>query len=280
MIEEFYLKEWRQIQAPWLRLGQIEQDLIISRALINMYNNPKIRESLIFRGGTCLNKLMLSKPARYSEDIDLVQQKPEQIGDTINAIRGELDNWLGVPKRKLTERSAKLFYRYQSIENLPAKLKIEINTTEHYHILDFVEVPYSVKSGWFSGEAKVITYQLDELLGSKLLALYQRRKGRDLFDLWLMLENKTIDVDRVIKIFQAHCNYLDQQITRAMFEKNLFEKAKHEDFRSEITTLITTDTIWDFKKAYDDVLAKVISRFPGEQWNKEKSLITPEEIKS
>jgi hypothetical protein len=63
-----------------------------------------------------------------------------------------LDNWLGTPKRKLTERSAKLIYRYPSSENIPSKLKIEINTTEHYHMLDYLAVPYTVESGWFKGE--------------------------------------------------------------------------------------------------------------------------------
>ena len=38
-------------------------------------------------------------------------------------------------------------------------------------------------SRWFTGAAKVLTYDLDELLGTKLRALYQRKKGRDLFDL-------------------------------------------------------------------------------------------------
>ncbi len=202
MIAQFYLDEWRQIQAPWLRLGQIEQDLIISRALVDLYNHPKIKNNLIFRGGTCLNKLMLDKPARYSEDIDLVQKTAEPIGETLDAIRSVLDSWLGTPKRKLTERSAKLIYRYQSSENLPVKLKIEINTTEHYHMLDHATVSYKIHSGWFSGNAEITTYQLDELMGSKLRALYQRRKGRVLFDMWLMLEKNIIKLEEVIKVFQ------------------------------------------------------------------------------
>ena len=82
MIAKFYLDEWRQQQAPWLRINQVEQDLIISRALVNLYNNTKVQNNLVFRGGTCLNKLMLDKPSRYSEDIDFVQKRPEPIGET------------------------------------------------------------------------------------------------------------------------------------------------------------------------------------------------------
>ncbi|MCK4609068.1 MAG: nucleotidyl transferase AbiEii/AbiGii toxin family protein [Gammaproteobacteria bacterium] len=266
MIAQFYLDEWRQLQAPWLRLSQIEQDLIISRVLVNLYSNSKVRDSLIFRGGTCLNKLMLDKPARYSEDIDFVQQRPEPIGETLDAIRSVLDEWLGSPKRKLTERSAKLIYSYQSSENLTAKLKIEINTTEHYHMLDYLTIPYKVNSGWFKGEANIVTYQIDELMGSKLRALYQRRKGRDLFDMWLMLEKGMIAIDEVIKVFMAHCQYSKQPITRAMFERNLFGKAENEDFRIEINNLITADTSWDFEKAYSAVLDEIVTQLPGEPW--------------
>jgi predicted nucleotidyltransferase component of viral defense system len=83
MIAQFYLDEWRQTKAPWLRLSQIEQDLVISRALVDLYNHSFIRNHLVFRGGTCLNKLMLDKPARYSEDIDLVQKDSQSIGKNI-----------------------------------------------------------------------------------------------------------------------------------------------------------------------------------------------------
>jgi len=266
MIAKFHLDEWRQLQAPWLRISQVEQDLIISRALVNLYSNQKVKNNLMFRGGTCLNKLMLDKPARYSEDIDLVQKKPEPIGESLDAIRSVLDEWLGTPKRKLTERSAKLIYRYPSSESITSKLKIEINTTEHYHMLDYIKAPYKVASGWFKGKADITTYQLDELMGSKLRALYQRRKGRDLFDMWLMLEQNNINVDEVIKIFLSHCKYAKQPVSRAMFEKNLYEKAENEDFRTEVRALITTDATWDFKKAYNIVLEKIIAQLPGEPW--------------
>lgn len=109
MIPESYIESWRT-HTPWQTLAMVEQDLVISRALISLYNHPKIQDSLIFRGGTALNKLFIAPPARYSEDIDFVQKRAEPIGETLNAIRNVLDPWLGDPKRKLTERSAKLVY--------------------------------------------------------------------------------------------------------------------------------------------------------------------------
>ncbi len=131
MIPESFIESWRQ-NVSWQTLAMIEQDLIISRALVCLYNHPNVRESLVFRGGTALNKLYIKPPARYSEDIDFVQKKAEPIGETINAIRQALSSWLGEPKRKLTERGIKLVYQYESINKLPSKLKIEINTSEHF----------------------------------------------------------------------------------------------------------------------------------------------------
>jgi|GEM_PF-1588905 len=63
------------------------------------------------------------------------------------------------------------------------RLKIEINCNEHFHVFDWVDYPYQVHSEWFVGQCSIRKYGIDELLGSKLRALYQRSKGRDLFDL-------------------------------------------------------------------------------------------------
>src|ERR1700737_477272 len=130
MIPEVFVENWKK-SVPWQTLLQVEQDLIISRALVGLYNDSYIKDALVFRGGTALNKLFIKPPARYSEDIDFVQKRAEPIGKTIEAIRNLLKPWLGDPAWKITQRSAKLIYKYEAINQMPAKLKIEINTTEH-----------------------------------------------------------------------------------------------------------------------------------------------------
>ncbi|MBS0359429.1 MAG: nucleotidyl transferase AbiEii/AbiGii toxin family protein [Proteobacteria bacterium] len=261
MIPEYCLTEWRQ-QVPWVEDYQVEQDLIISRALVSLYENPKIKNNLVFRGGTALHKLYIKPAARYSEDIDLVQITPGPIGEMLNEIRSSL-NWLGEPIRKLTERSAKLFYRYTANDNTQKKLKIEINTTEHFHVFDFVDYEFSVANSWFTGKSTLCTYQLNELMGTKTRALYQRRKGRDLFDLWIVLKNNLIDPDIVLKVFLAHCNKDNQNITRTLFEKNLHEKIQFDDFRNDILDLVSDSSEWSFDHAYDVVKNQLICLLPG-----------------
>ena len=98
MIPKDHITAWRA-HAPWRLDAQVEQDLVISRALVELFSAPAVANSLIFRGGTALYKIYLTPPARYSEDIDLVQVRPEPIGETIDLARSVLDSWLGEPRR-------------------------------------------------------------------------------------------------------------------------------------------------------------------------------------
>lgn len=97
MIIKRYIDEWRQ-KAAWTASSMVEQDLIINRALVCLYNNSIIASSLLFRGGTALNKIYFQPAARYSEDIDLVQIKSAPIGPILDSIRSCLDGWLGGSK--------------------------------------------------------------------------------------------------------------------------------------------------------------------------------------
>lgn len=99
MIPRDYITEWRA-QAPWVQDFQVEQDLVISRALVEIFAHPLLGESLAFRGGTALYKLHLKPPARYSEDIDLVQVHSGPAGPAMDALRAVLDPWLGAPRWK------------------------------------------------------------------------------------------------------------------------------------------------------------------------------------
>jgi len=261
MIPEIFIERWRNT-VPWQAIEQVEQDLIISRALVDLFNDPHIKDSLIFRGGTALNKLFIDPPARYSEDIDFVQKNTDPIGQTIDAIRSVLKPWLGDPKWKITQRSAKLIYKYESVNRILAKLKIEINITEHFQVLPLKLVPLYMDSAWFSGMAEIITYELDELMATKLRALYQRRKGRDLFDMWYVTDHSLINLDRVFDIFSQYCAYNDVKITGAEFLKNLDQKKNHRDFRRDMHVLLPSKLHWDFEEAYQFVIDNVISKLP------------------
>ncbi len=101
-------------------------------------------------------------------------------------------------------------YQYNAINGLPSKLKIEINTIEHFQVLPLRYEHFTVKSDWFSGESEIVTYELVELIATKLRALYQRRKGRDLFDIWHVFKQNLVDINQVIEIFKKYCEHKER----------------------------------------------------------------------
>ena len=106
MIPQAYIQAWRE-HAPWPNPAQVEQDLIICRALCDFFNAPALAGKIAFRGGTAIHKLLFKQPLRYSEDIDLVQTQAEPI---FKRCSGILPTTWHAPKpspRKQQRRSSK-----------------------------------------------------------------------------------------------------------------------------------------------------------------------------
>jgi len=267
MIPRDYITAW-SAQAPWRLDAQVEQDLVISRAIVDLFSVPELASSLAFRGGTALYKIYLTPPARYSEDIDLVQIRAESIGETLDRARGVLDPWLGEPRRVFKEGRVNLVYRFESEDSPPfrLRLKIEINTREHFTELGVTHVPFEVANPWFSGAADVSTYTIDELLSTKLRALYQRKKGRDLFDLWYALDRGRITPATLLDCFHRYMTEDGRSVTRAQFEENLAGKRNQPDFRDDVGPLLRPGFSWNFDRALDAVLENLVARLPGDPW--------------
>jgi len=262
-----YITEWRA-EAPWTMEAQIEQDLILSRAVVTMFAEPEVARLLAFRGGTALYKLHLRSAARYSEDIDLVQVDAGPIGGVLDAIRRALDPWLGLPRRTTKAGRIVLIYRMNSEGQppVPMRLKVEINSREHFSVFGVEERELAVRSRWFTGTTMVKTYQLEELLGTKLRALYQRKKGRDLFDLFIASRRAKVDPARVVECFVRYLEHDGKRVTRAELEMNLHEKLSDDTFLSDVEPLIASDTVWNIDDAADYVQREILPLLPGEPW--------------
>ena len=264
MIPQDFISEWKK-HAPWPQNHQVEQDLIISRALVEIFGHPLLAKSVAFRGGTALFKLHLP-PLRYSEDIDLVQVQPGPVGRIMDALQERLNPWLGAPKRDRSEGRVTLTYRVQSEEGLPLRLKVEINSREHFSVIGLHKRRFSVSSRWFSGSASIVTYHLAEMLGTKIRALYQRKKGRDLFDLWLGCKTAGAEPKQVIGCFLHYMEHERHRISRAEFEHNFLEKLNDPRFIDDIGPLVIPGSGWDLEKATEFVLNELAVLIPGEPW--------------
>lgn len=94
MIQAMNITAWSKT-APWAEQRQVEQDLIISRAIVELFSDILLAAELRFRGGTALNKLHFPEPLRYSEDIDLVRTTKGPIKPVVRRVREVLEPWLG-----------------------------------------------------------------------------------------------------------------------------------------------------------------------------------------
>lgn len=269
MISQKYIQAWKT-HAPWPQPSQIEQDLIIGRALCELYNEPKIQEALAFRGGTALQKIFFDKPTRYSEDIDLVQIPKEAFGDMIDLIRSKLDSWLGKPQIDRKTGRVTMRYRYDSeIEPVETmKLKIETNTGEHFSVMGYHKIPFKMESEWYTGSCEITTFHVEEIMGTKLRALYQRRKGRDLYDFGKAFEHfEKLDDAKVVECFLKYMEHGGVRVSRAEFEKAIYEKRRDSAFRDDIEPLLAEDNSkFDPDKAFDELLERLIVKIPGEPW--------------
>jgi predicted nucleotidyltransferase component of viral defense system len=261
MIPKAYITEWRN-KIPWKLDSQIEQDLILDRVLIELFSNKIILDKLLFRGGTSLYKLFSKNPVRYSEDIDLVQKDPLPIGDIMTEVRSVCDGFLGVPRYKQTEGRVVLTYRVDSEipPIIPIKIKIEINTREHFTVFGVNKKLFKSDSRWFSGECSIPTYSIEELLGTKLRALYQRNKGRDLFDLWFVLKNHEINKQNIIKSFKKYTAHQGVKITKKQFIRNIDDKMMNSNFINDIDMLIRPEINYTSEMGYELVMESLINR--------------------
>lgn len=264
MIPEAEIIFWRA-EHPWQMNNQVEQDLIISRALVELFQDDQLRQTLAFRGGTAIHKLFLTPAARYSEDIDLVQVVAGPIGKSLDRIHAILDPWLGKPEYVTTKMASNLFYQYacESNPGVMQKMKVEINTREHTAKYELEAVPFKVDTRWFSGECWITTYCLEELLGTKLRALFQRNKARDLFDLDHALRRDVVARDRIVDSFVHYVSMQHRKITAKQFRNNLVEKRKESTFGVDVLPYLRPGIQFNFHEAFERIDSQLISLLDG-----------------
>ncbi|MFD1913490.1 MULTISPECIES: nucleotidyl transferase AbiEii/AbiGii toxin family protein [Alphaproteobacteria] len=275
MIPAQNIVAWGNV-VPWADQRQVEQDLIISRALVDIFSDDMLRDALRFRGGTALNKLHFPAPLRYSEDIDLVRTSGGPIGPILDRLRALLEPWLGQARFDQSPVAPKFRFRVEAEDGsgVPIRLKIEINTRE----IEVFDAPAAlsleVTNPWFSGEAAIPTFSREEMLATKLRALLQRDKGRDLYDIAHALEVfEDLAIDRIVEMFGRYLALAGQAISRAEAQQRMFAKLANPRFlldmrpllpAAQVETLTEASTAESFRL----VFTALVDRLPGEPWAK------------
>jgi predicted nucleotidyltransferase component of viral defense system len=261
MIPIAYIREWRNL-VPWQDTDMIEQDLVICKAVVEIFNEPYLAENLAFRGGTAIHKLFLSPQPRYSEDIDLVQINPAPIKETIVRLQKCLEFIGSADIRQKANNNTLVFkFNSESIQGVMLKLKVEINCREHFNVFGINKREFSVNSEWFTGSCKVNTYSIEELLGTKLRALYQRRKGRDLYDLFKALTTHELATEKILECYKAYMNFsVSQPPSKKQFLRNMEEKMMDDEFLGDIKALLRPDEKYDQKEAWEIIRTELVEK--------------------
>ena len=215
MIPASYIQEW-STKAPWPTSQQVEQDLIISRALCDLFNAPALAGKIAFRGGTAIHKLLFKQPLRYSED-----------------------------------------------------------TREHDSVLGIQQYPFAVENGWYQATASIASFAPEELFGTKLRALLQRRKNRDLFDLHMGLQQLSMNPDTLLACFDHYLALEGKPITRANAEQRMLEKLTRS-LTEDIAPLLPPGIHFhedDAVAAFESIWTTLIARMKGDPWKQTERAI-------
>ncbi len=126
------------------------------------------------------------------------------------------------------------------------RIKVEVNTFERAPARPPIRMPHTVSSPWFTGPAEVQTFDLAEMVATKIRALFQRSKGRDLYDLWLAMTSLGLRPPDLAECFET---YRPEEYTARRAELNLRDKLESVSFGNDLQPLVgecptsTTSTV-------------------------------------
>jgi len=265
---------------PWSAQYQIEQDLLLCRAIAALFDDSFLHSQLAMRGGTLLHKVHLAPPARYSEDIDLVVVGSRPAEHIRRAVRRVLTDVLGIPKASVWDtislairnkvkpsRILRMTYSASSIIE-PGRfldIVVEANVTERKPHRSVVEIPFNFSFRNETVKTKIKGYDIHEMLGTKMRAMFQRRRGRDLFDLyWALTKSESpIDPTAVIESFQHYMKQEGTKAGRAELTGILEAHLKDRGFCSDTESVLRDGISYDPQAAGKYVIAHLLRRLPG-----------------
>ncbi len=205
--------------------------------MIEIAENALLKDEFVMRGGTCLHKIHLKEPRRYSEDLDYVRRSNTGIKPYITELRA-IAGRVGLAVSNV-DRSGSMVHVYfdaDATDGGRIRIKVETNIAETDFFNKTIEIDHQVDSLWWSGKAKIPTFTLAEMMSTKSRALYQRRKGRDLFDLWLVLTSEEVSPEGIVAGLRHYMN--ESLFTYPQLRQNLTDKLADAGFRTDIEGLV------------------------------------------
>ena len=246
---------------PDLALAELDYRLV--HALRAIYTDPFLRDRLYLKGGTALNKLYLPGADRLSVDLDFnavgskeqVLQERTPVGEAIAAALEQQDSSYDLNYRGRYDQLT-VYARFSPLSGTARqRLKLEVSFIERFAILGRVE--HSLEPTPFEKPLTVNTYSLEELTSTKLRALHDRRKGRDIYDLF-RIADLDLDLDQaaVRKMVLYYFYRANKVFHYPSFVSNVERKMAERGFRDDVRSLIRHGTELDWETACQQVLTR------------------------
>lgn len=227
MISSDALDHWQSV-VPWTRLKEVEQDLVLARLIVEIARHPLLGEGLALKGGTCLHKLWMGRPWRYSEDLDYNLRLTGPRSGILEAL-DEVGRSVGFGDLQAAYKSEFLHVFFLGVfrDGSPMRVKVDVQLPIEEPAQTHASRPFEVDNPWFTASLEVPSFVPAEMIASKVVALYQRRKHRDLFDMWAALHSGLVTPSEVAAMFAA---YRPKQWTPRLAAKNLIKKLERRDY--------------------------------------------------
>lgn len=252
MIPAEAFDQWRRVVA-WTSPHEIEQDLVLARLIAEVARHPVVGGSLALKGGTCLHKLWLPEPWRYSEDLDYAICGDASLDDVKDAIAeiGHRAGFSGVAARMGQAEQPIHHTRLHGSfgDGAPMAIKIDVDPHADEPALPYALRPFTVDSPWLKASVEVLCCEPADLLASKVAALYGRRRHRDLFDIWAALKAGVATPAEVAGCFERYrpaawtarlaANNLQAKLDRPGYTARLVEAAAHRPGSYDLTENVT-----------------------------------------
>jgi hypothetical protein len=235
------IADWR-VMAPWNTDDMVEQDFLICKAvaaiLVLVGSRPK---GHIKRALTRVLSPILGSPS-------------ESIYTKIKLVVRNLNARSEIIRNTHT-------YSPSSEETAIGHLKVEVNVNEQKSCYPLVKISIDVPDD--NGRIRqtvVESYDVDEMLGTKMRALLQREHGRDLFDLWWAAEraktHPTLQVNpaRVGAAFRFYMAQEGRPFKAADFESELARRMRSRKFLKDMDGYLPKGGTYDPKLAHQHFL--------------------------
>lgn len=201
-------------------IAVIEKDYVLSWVLKGIFESS-VADSLVFKGGTALRKVYF-KDYRFSEDLDFTISKPVEpadfqssLADVCRDVRSQSGlemNLIGLRQTRSETGQEAFEGKIEYIgprqhRGSPSRIKLDL--TAHEQII-LPPVTFPLIHGYSDQcQAKISTYQLEEILAEKMRTIIQRSYPRDLYDSWYILKfhQDRIDFSKLISTYRKKCEF-------------------------------------------------------------------------